>query len=118
MDNNSNSSTPVNISSSNNATNSTPSNTNTLTTANTTNNIASQLASGNSSSSSSMISIKVRIVDSNIIKTLQFNPSTLVYDALKIIKEKIPETNTENGNLITKLGFFFYFFYKIFFYLF
>jgi hypothetical protein len=68
MDNNSNSSTPVNISTSNNnATNSTPSNTNTLTTANTTNNIVN-----GGSTNSSMISIKVRIVDSNIIKTLQF----------------------------------------------
>lgn len=50
-----------------------------------------------SSSSSSVISIKVRFVDSNIMKTLQFNQQTLVYDALKIIREKIPETNSTNG---------------------
>lgn len=49
------------------------------------------------SPSSSLLSIKVRFIDSNIIKTLQFNPNTLVYDALKIIREKIPETNTTNG---------------------
>ena len=49
--------------------------------------------------SSLMISIKVSIVDLNVTKTLQFNPSILVYDALKIIREKIPETNTNNGIL-------------------
>jgi hypothetical protein len=49
--------------------------------------------------SSIMISIKVSIVDLNVTKTLQFNPSILVYDALKIIREKIPETNTNNGIL-------------------
>ena len=51
----------------------------------------------NSIQSTSLLSIKVRLVDLNIIKTLQFNPSTLVFDALKIIREKIPETNTTNG---------------------
>jgi len=54
-------------------------------------------ASSFSQVSSSLLSIKVRLVDLNIIKTLQFNPSTLVFDALKIIREKIPETNTTNG---------------------
>jgi hypothetical protein len=49
--------------------------------------------------SSLMISIKVSIVDLNVTKTLQFNSSILVYDALKIIREKIPETNTNNGIL-------------------
>jgi hypothetical protein len=51
----------------------------------------------NSIQSTSLLSIKVRLVDLNIIKTLQFNPNTLVFDALKIIREKIPETNTTNG---------------------
>ena len=44
------------------------------------------------------MSIKVRLVDSNIIKTLQFNPNTIVFDALKIIREKIPETNHANSS--------------------
>lgn len=56
----------------------------------------------NGQNSSSMISIKVRFVDSNITKTLQFNPQTLVYDALKIIREKIPETSSTNGTTICR----------------
>jgi len=47
-----------------------------------------------------MLSIKVHIIDLNITKTLQFNPTTLVFDALKIIREKVPETNTETGKLL------------------
>ena len=66
----------------------------------------------NSIQSTSLLSIKVRLVDLNIIKTLQFNPSTLVFDALKIIREKIPETNTTNGR--EKSLFFSLFFYFIF----
>jgi hypothetical protein len=45
-------------------------------------------------SSSPLISLKVRLVDANIAKTLQFSPSTLVYDALRIIREKLAETNS------------------------
>jgi len=56
----------------------------------------------NSIQSTSLLSIKVRLVDLNIIKTLQFNPNTLVFDALKIIREKIPETNTTNGLFFLK----------------
>jgi hypothetical protein len=40
-----------------------------------------------------LISLKVQFVDTNITKTLQFHPTTLVFDALKIIRDKIPETN-------------------------
>ncbi len=59
----------------------------------TTNNTSSQ-------PSTTMLSIKVHIIDLNITKTLQFNPTTLVFDALKIIREKVPETNTETGKLL------------------
>ena len=61
--------------------------------------------------SSSLLSIKVRLVDLNIIKTLQFNPSTLVFDALKIIREKIPETNTTNGRIFALIFLLFSFLY-------
>ena len=61
------------------------------------NEAAAKTAAGTTNASSSL-SLKVRIVDFNITKTLQFTPSTLVFDALKIIREKIPETNTANGN--------------------
>lgn len=71
------------------------------TTINTTNMMQPQMQMPSSalsaSASSSVLSIKVRFVDSNITKTLQFNQQTLVYDALKIIREKIPETSSTNG---------------------
>ena len=67
-------------------------------------NSVSSLAALSSNSSTStlqtsttMLSIKVHIKDHNLTKTLQFNPTTLVFDALKIIREKVPETNTETG---------------------
>jgi talin len=51
-----------------------------------------------SMSNGALISLKINIVDSKIVKTLQFHPTTLVFDALRIIREKIPETNTPNLN--------------------
>ena len=53
-----------------------------------------------SPASTNLISVKVRFIDSNISKTLQFNATTLVFDALKIIREKIPETSTTDGNFL------------------
>lgn len=62
------------------------------------NSASASLASSTASPlTSSMLSIKVHIKDLNLAKTLQFNPTTLVFDALKIIREKVPETNTEAG---------------------
>jgi talin len=40
-----------------------------------------------------VLSLKVRISDTGVCKTMQFDPSTLVYDACKIIREKMPEAN-------------------------
>lgn len=37
------------------------------------------------------LSLKVSIVEKNVVKTLQFEPSTIVYDACRIIREKISE---------------------------
>lgn len=39
------------------------------------------------------LSLKVSVVDKNVIKTMQFEPSTMVYDACRIIREKISEAN-------------------------
>ena len=66
---------------------------------------SNEAASKSSVGSNAMagISLKVRIVDLNITKTFQFAASTLVFDALKIIREKIPETNTTNRNFIFSL---------------
>ena len=76
--------------------------------------------SNNTPPSTTMLSIKVHIIDLNLTKTLQFNPTTLVFDALKIIREKVPETNTETGKLLLIfLNFMFFisfFFFIILFY--
>lgn len=39
------------------------------------------------------LSLRINIVDRNVTKTMQFNPSTSVYDACKFIREKISEAN-------------------------
>uniref|UniRef100_T1J0N6 FERM domain-containing protein n=1 Tax=Strigamia maritima TaxID=126957 RepID=T1J0N6_STRMM len=41
------------------------------------------------------LSLKVSIVEKNLVKTMQFDPSTPVYDACKIIREKILEANVD-----------------------
>ena len=56
--------------------------------------------------SSSLLSIRVRLVDFNIVKTLQFNPNTLVFDALKIIREKIPEINNNSTGIKCEINIF------------
>ncbi len=38
-----------------------------------------------------ILSVKVKIADKGIVKTLQFDRTTLVYDACKIIRDKVPE---------------------------
>jgi len=43
-----------------------------------------------------MLSLKVSVLGSQVTKTMQFDPSMIVYDACKIIREKIPEANTGN----------------------
>lgn len=37
------------------------------------------------------LSLKVSIVEKNVVKTLQFEPSTIIYDACRIIREKVTE---------------------------
>lgn len=39
------------------------------------------------------LSLRINIVDSNVTKTMVFDPSTTVYDACKLIREKITEAN-------------------------
>lgn len=39
------------------------------------------------------LSLKVSVVEKNVIKTMQFDPSTMVYDACRIIRDKITEAN-------------------------
>ena len=42
------------------------------------------------------LSLKISVVGSNAVKTMQFSPSTIVYDACKIIRERVPEANHGN----------------------
>ena len=42
-----------------------------------------------------MLSLKISVVDYSMVKTMQFDPSTTVYDATRIIREKIPEFKGE-----------------------
>lgn len=64
--------------------------------------LVSRLNSSSSSTATAtnVISLKVKIVDLNITKTLQFNTNALVYDALNLIREKIeaPDKRLPNAN--------------------
>ncbi|XP_076439084.1 talin-1-like isoform X2 [Babylonia areolata] len=42
------------------------------------------------------LSLKISIVGQSVVKTMQFEPSTIVYDACRIIRERIPEANPGN----------------------
>lgn len=39
-----------------------------------------------------MLSLKISVPDNKVIKTIQFEPSTLVYDACRIIRDKVPDS--------------------------
>lgn len=38
-----------------------------------------------------MVALSLKISIGNVVKTMQFEPSTMVYDACRIIRERIPE---------------------------
>lgn len=44
------------------------------------------------------LSLKISIPEKNTIKTIQFDPSTLVYEACHLITEKIAEVNQGLGS--------------------
>lgn len=46
-----------------------------------------------------VLSLKVRIAEQGMVKTMQFDPSTVVYDACRIIREKMPEANLGQRNI-------------------
>ena len=43
-----------------------------------------------------MLSLKIKVVGSDVTKTMQFDPSTIIFDACRIIREKIPEAAVGN----------------------
>ena len=46
------------------------------------------------------ISLRVCIVDKDLTKTMQFDPSTSVYDACRLIREKIIEARVGEGKYL------------------
>ncbi|KAK3735578.1 hypothetical protein RRG08_054151 [Elysia crispata] len=40
--------------------------------------------------------LKISVIDQNAIKTMQFESSTIVYDACRMIRDRIPEANPSN----------------------
>lgn len=43
------------------------------------------------------LSLKICVRQCNVVKTMQFEPSTAVYDACRIIRERVPEAQTGQG---------------------
>lgn len=44
-----------------------------------------------------VLSLKICVRQCNVVKTMQFEPSTAVYDACRIIRERVPEAQTGQG---------------------
>lgn len=44
-----------------------------------------------------VLSLKICVRHCNVVKTMQFEPSTAVYDACRIIRERVPEAQTGQG---------------------
>nr|AAI21720.1 Zgc:152648 [Danio rerio]AAI65231.1 Unknown (protein for MGC:193093) [Danio rerio] len=40
------------------------------------------------------LSLKICVRQCNVVKTMQFEPSTAVYDACRVIRERVPEAQT------------------------
>uniref|UniRef100_A0A6I8NYI4 Talin 1 n=1 Tax=Ornithorhynchus anatinus TaxID=9258 RepID=A0A6I8NYI4_ORNAN len=45
-----------------------------------------------------MVALSLKISIGNVVKTMQFEPSTMVYDACRIIRERVPEAQTGPPN--------------------
>ena len=50
------------------------------------------------------LSLKICVRQCNVVKTMQFEPSTPVYDACRIIRERVPEAQTGQGEHCVCLG--------------
>lgn len=44
-----------------------------------------------------VLSLKICVRQCNVVKTMQFEPSTAIYDACRIIRERVPEAQTGQG---------------------
>ncbi|PKU42828.1 talin-1 isoform x2 [Limosa lapponica baueri] len=45
-----------------------------------------------------MVALSLKISIGNVVKTMQFEPSTMVYDACRMIRERVPEAQTGQPN--------------------
>lgn len=43
------------------------------------------------------LSLKISVAEKNVVKTMQFEPSLMVYDACRQIRDKITEANLGQG---------------------
>lgn len=50
------------------------------------------------------LSLKICVRQCNVVKTMQFEPSTAVYDACRVIRERVPEAQTGQGQSRANLG--------------
>lgn len=48
------------------------------------------------------LSLKICVRQCNVVKTMQFEPCTPVYDACRIIRERVPEAQTGQGERLGK----------------
>uniref|UniRef100_A0A8C8Z0F5 Talin 2 n=1 Tax=Prolemur simus TaxID=1328070 RepID=A0A8C8Z0F5_PROSS len=49
------------------------------------------------------LSLKICVRHCNVVKTMQFEPSTAVYDACRVIRERVPEAQTGQGGLLSDI---------------
>lgn len=54
-----------------------------------------------------MLTLRIDIVDCSVTKTINFKPSTLVYDACEVIREKVPDALAPLENDVKKYGLFY-----------
>lgn len=64
-----------------------------------------------------VLSLKICVRQCNVVKTMQFEPSTAVYDACRIIRERVPEAQTGQGECALTLSAFLEFGSRIEFYI-
>lgn len=50
------------------------------------------------------LSLKICVRHCNVVKTMQFEPSTAVYDACRVIRERVPEAQTGQGEALHGVG--------------
>lgn len=46
------------------------------------------------------LSLKICVRQCNVVKTMQFEPSTAVYDACRVIRERVPEAQMGQGEFL------------------